>query len=102
MNSASFGLALLALEAPDEVVESYLLPWSAVGTGLGEQTMALYVVWQMTTLDQLAPLALQIAIAWVGQGSGIQRTLATLALSGPWSPVSDRVGPASGPARQAE
>ena len=41
MNSASFGLALLALEAPDEVVESYLLPWSAVGTGLGEQTIAL-------------------------------------------------------------
>jgi hypothetical protein len=83
INSVALGLALLALVAPDEVVESYLLPWTAADASPGEQTMALYVVWQMTTLDQLAPLALQIAIAWGGQGSHIQRTLATLAFSGP-------------------
>jgi hypothetical protein len=83
VNSVAFGLALLALVAPDEVVESYLLPWTDAGASPGEQTIALYVVWQMTTLDQLAPLALQIAIAWAGQGSRTQRTLATLAFSGP-------------------
>ena len=58
LNTASIGLALLGLVAPDEVLDSYLGPWTAEDASLNEQTMAVYLVWQMSMLDQLAPLAL--------------------------------------------
>lgn len=82
INSVSIGLALLGLVAPDEVIESYLDPWTAEDASLYEQTMAVYVVWQMSMLSPLAALALQIAIHWAGQGSRTQRRLATYAFSG--------------------
>ena len=78
----AIGLALLGLVAPDEVIESYLDPWTAEDASLNEQTMAVYVVWQMSILDQLASLALYIAIVWAGQGSRTQRRVATYAFSG--------------------
>ena len=82
INSACIGLALLGLVAPDEVLESYLDPWTTEGASLNEQTMAVYVVWWMSMLDQLAPLALQTGILWAGQGSRTQRRLAAYAFSG--------------------
>ena len=45
--------------------------------------MAVYLVWQMSMLGQLAPLALQSTILWAGQGSRTERRLATYAFSGP-------------------
>ena len=83
LNSASIGLALLALVAPDEVLDSYLGPWTAEEASLNEQIMAVYLVWQMSMLGQLAPLALQSTILWAGQGSRTERRLATYAFSGP-------------------
>ena len=82
MNSAAIGLALLALVAPDEVIDCYLEPWTAEDSSAGQQTMAVYVVWQMSMLDQTAPLALRIAILWAGQGPPAQRMLAAIAFSG--------------------
>jgi hypothetical protein len=82
MNSAAIGLALLALVAPDEVIDSYLLPWTDEGASVSEQTIAVYVVWWMSMLDQVAPLALVIAIQWAGQGPRTQRELAAYAFSG--------------------
>lgn len=82
MNSAAIGLALLALVAPDEVIDSYLVPWTDEGAGVGEQSMAVYVMWRMSMLDQVAPLALRIAILWAGQGPRTQRRLAAYAFSG--------------------
>lgn len=82
LNSAAAGLALLALVAPDEVIDSYLVPWTADDSSASEQTTALYIVWQMSTLDQMAPLALRIAILWAGQGTRTQRSLAAYAFSG--------------------
>jgi hypothetical protein len=82
MNSAAIGLALLGLAAPDEIIECYLTPWTAEDALPSEQMMALYVVWRMSMLDQLSPLALRIAILWAGQGQSTQRRLATLAFSG--------------------
>jgi hypothetical protein len=82
MNSTAIGLALLALVAPDEVIDCYLVPWTQEGASASEQTIAVYVVWQMSMLDQTAPLALRIAILWAGQGPPTQRRLAALAFSG--------------------
>ncbi len=82
INTVAIGLALLSLVAPDEVIESYLDPWTAEDASLNEQTMAVYVVWRMSMLDQLASLALQIAILWAGQGTRTQRRVATYAFSG--------------------
>jgi hypothetical protein len=82
MNSVAIGLALLALVAPDEVIDSYLLPWTDKDASISEQTMAVYVVWQMSMYEQTAPLALRIAILWAGQGSPTQRRLAAYAFSG--------------------
>lgn len=82
MSSAAIGLGLLALVAPDEVIDSYLLPWTADDATASEQTMAVYTVWRMSMLDQVAPLALRIAILWAGQGSRLQRGLAAYAFSG--------------------
>jgi len=82
MNSAAIGLSLLGLVAPDEIIDSYLNPWTAEDASLSEQTMAVYVVWRMSMLDRLSPLALRIAILWAGQGQKIQRRLAALAFSG--------------------
>jgi hypothetical protein len=82
MNSAAIGLALLALVAPDEVIESYLLPWTDEDSSVSEQTTAVYVVWRMSMLDQVAPLALRLAILWAGQGARTQRRLAAYAFSG--------------------
>ena len=82
MNNAAIGLSLLGLVAPDEIIDSYLEPWTAEDASLSEQTMAVYVVWRMSMLDRLAPLALRIAILWAGQGTKIQRRLAALAFSG--------------------
>jgi hypothetical protein len=82
MNSAAIGLALLALVAPDEVIDCYLVPWTHEEASGSEQTMAVYVVWQMSMLDQSAPLALRIAILWAGQGRPTQRRLAAYAFSG--------------------
>jgi hypothetical protein len=82
MNSAATGLSLLGLVAPDEIIDSYLTPWTAEDAGLSEQTMAVYVVWRMSMLDQLSALALRIAILWAGQGQKTQRNLAAFAFSG--------------------
>jgi hypothetical protein len=82
MNSAAIGLSLLGLVAPDEIIDSYLTPWTAEDAFLSEQMMAVYVVWRMSMLDQLSPLALRIAILWAGQGQETQRRLAALAFSG--------------------
>jgi hypothetical protein len=82
MNSMAIGLALLALVAPDEVLDCYLRPWTEEAAGVSEQTMAVYVVWQMSTLEQTALLALRIAIMWAGQGSSTQRRLAAYVFSG--------------------
>jgi hypothetical protein len=82
MNSMAIGLALLALVAPDEVIDCYLDPWTEEDSSVGQQTMAVYVVWQMSMLDQTAPLALRIAILWAGQGPPTQRSLAAVAFSG--------------------
>jgi hypothetical protein len=82
MNSAAIGLALLALVAPDEVIDCYLEPWTDEDSSAGQQTMAVYVVWQMSMHDQTAPLALRIAILWAGQGPPTQRMLAAIAFSG--------------------
>ncbi|HEU5392885.1 MAG TPA: hypothetical protein VFV73_44055 [Streptosporangiaceae bacterium] len=82
MNSMAIGLALLALVAPDEVIDCYLDPWTEEDSSAGQQTMAVYVVWQMSMLDQTAPLALRIAILWAGQGPPTQRMLAAIAFSG--------------------
>jgi hypothetical protein len=82
MNSAATGLSLLGLVAPDEIIDSYLTPWTAEEASLSEQTMAVYVVWRMSMLDQLSALALRIAILWAGQGQSTQRSLAALAFSG--------------------
>jgi hypothetical protein len=82
MSRAAIGLALLALVAPDEVIDRYLLPWTAEDASVGEQMTAIYVVWRMSMLDQLAPLALRLAILWAGQGRRVQRRLAAYAFSG--------------------
>jgi hypothetical protein len=82
MNSAAIGLALLALVAPDEVIDCYLIPWTAEDASASEQMIALYVVWQMSMVEQTAPLALRIAILWAGQGPPTQRRLAAYAFSG--------------------
>ena len=82
MNSAAIGLALLALVAPDEVIDCYLQPWTEEEASAGQQTMAVYVVWQMSMLGQTAPLALRIAILWAGQGPPVQRALAAIVFSG--------------------
>jgi hypothetical protein len=82
MTSAAVGLALLGLVAPDELFDSYLAPWSAEDASPSEQTMAVYVVWRMSMLDRLSPLALRIAILWAGQGQQTQRWMAALAFSG--------------------
>ena len=82
INSVAIGLALLCLVAPDEVIDSYLNPWTDEDASWNEQTTALYVVWRISMLGQLAPLALQIAIHWAGQGSRTQRRAATYAFSG--------------------
>jgi hypothetical protein len=82
MNSAAIGLSLLGLVAPDEIIDSYLTPWTAEDAFLSEQMMAVYVVWRMSMLDQLSPMALRIAILWAGQGQKTQRRLAALAFSG--------------------
>lgn len=82
MNSAAIGLALLGLVAPDEIIDSYLAPWTDEDALPTEQMMAVYVVWRMSMLDQLSPLALRIAILWAGQGPETQRRLAELAFSG--------------------
>lgn len=82
MDNAAAGLALLGLVAPDEVIESYLGPWTAEGAAAGEQMMAVLLVWRMSMLDRLAPLALRIAILWAGQGPKTQRVLAAYAFSG--------------------
>lgn len=82
INSMSSGLALLGLVAPDEVIDSYLDPWTADDASWDEQTTAVYVLWRMSMLSQLAPLALQIAIAWAGQGTRTQRRAATYVFSG--------------------
>jgi hypothetical protein len=82
MNSAAVGLSLLGLVAPDEIIDSYLNPWTSEDASLSEQTMAVYVVWRMSMLERLAPLALRIAILWAGQGPKNQRRLAAYAFSG--------------------
>ena len=82
MNSTAIGLALLALVAPDEVIDCYLLPWTDEDASVSQQTMAVYVVWQMSMLEQTAPLALRIAILWAGQGPPTQRRLVAYAFSG--------------------
>lgn len=82
MNSSAFGLALLALVAPDEVIDSYIDPWTDEDASDGEQTMAVFIVWWMSMLDRLAPLALRIAILWAGEGTPTQRRLAAYAFSG--------------------
>lgn len=82
INSMATGLALLGLVAPDEVIDSYLDPWTANDANWDEQTTAVYVIWRMSMLSQLAPLALQIAIHWAGQGTRTQRRAATYAFSG--------------------
>jgi hypothetical protein len=82
MNSAAIGLALLALVAPDEVIDCYLLPWTEEEASASEQTMALYVVWQMSMQEQTEPLALRIAILWAGQGVPTQRRVAAYSFSG--------------------
>jgi hypothetical protein len=82
MNSAAIGLALLGLVAPDEIIDSYLAPWTDEDALPTEQIMAVYVVWRMSMLDQLSPLALRIAILWAGQGPETERRLAALAFSG--------------------
>lgn len=82
MDNAAAGLALLGLVAPDEIIESYLGPWSAEDASPGKQMMALLLVWRMSMLDRLAPLALRIAVVWAGQGRKTQRILAAYAFSG--------------------
>jgi hypothetical protein len=82
INSMASGLALLGLVAPDEVIDSYLNPWTADDASWDEQTTAVYVLWRMSMLSQLAPLALQIAIHWAGQGTRTQRRAATYVFSG--------------------
>lgn len=82
MNSVAIGLALLALVAPDEVIDCYIEPWTKENSSAGQQTMAVYIVWQMSMLEQMAPLALRIAILWAGQGPPTQRMLAAIAFSG--------------------
>jgi hypothetical protein len=82
MNTAAIGLSLLGLVAPDEIIDSYLNPWTDEDASLSEQTMAVYVLWRMSMLDRLSPLALRIAILWAGQGAKNQRRLAAYAFSG--------------------
>jgi hypothetical protein len=82
INSMASGLALLALVAPDEVIDSYLNPWMEKDASPGEQATAVYVLWRMSMLDQLAPIALQIAIHWASQGTRTQRRAAASAFSG--------------------
>ena len=82
MNSVAIGLSLLGLVAPDEIIDSYLDPWTDEDASLSAQTMAVYVVWRMSMLDLLSPLALRIAIVWAGQGPKNQRRLAAYAFSG--------------------
>lgn len=82
MSAAATGLAYLALQAPDEVIESYLDPWTAEDANWPEQMMAVYVVWRMSAIDELATLALQIAMHWATQGTRTQRRIATYAFSG--------------------
>ncbi len=73
---------MLSLVAPDEVIDSYLNPWTDDDASWDELTAAVYVVWQMSLHDDLATLALQIAITWAGQGSPRQRTAAALCFCG--------------------
>jgi hypothetical protein len=82
MNSAAIGLAFLALVAPDEVFDSYILPWTDEDASDSEQMMAVYIVWRMSLLDQAAPLALRTAILWAGEGTPTRRRLAAVAFSG--------------------
>jgi hypothetical protein len=82
MASAATGLALLAQQAPDEVFDCYLDPWTAEDASWQEQLMAVYVLWRMSALGDLATLALQIAMQWATQGSRTQRRVATYAFSG--------------------
>ena len=82
INSVALGLGLLGFVAPDEVIDSYLDPWTDEDASWNEQTTAVYVIWRMSMFGQLAPLALQIAIHWAGQGSRAQRRAATYAFSG--------------------
>jgi hypothetical protein len=80
--NAAIGLALLALVAPDEVDDCYLAPWTAPGSSVNQQAMAVYVVWQMSRIDQLAPLALHIAIDWASQSTRVRRSAAMYAFVG--------------------
>jgi len=82
INSLAIGLALLGLVAPDEVIDSYLNPWTDDDAIWSELTAAVYVVWQMGMHNELASLALQIAIHWAGEGSRVERRAAAFAFSG--------------------
>jgi hypothetical protein len=82
ITTTAIGLAMLALEAPDEVIDAYLERWTAEEATWNEQMMAVYVVWRMSMFGQLAPVALQIAMHWATQGSRTQRRVATYAFSG--------------------
>jgi hypothetical protein len=75
------GIALLARCAPDEVLEAYLDPWADGLAGWAGRSTAAYVLWWMS-MDSTAPLALQTAIRWAGEGTAYQRDTAVIAFGG--------------------
>lgn len=80
--SVAAGLALLVPVALDEVEESYLVPWAAGELGWSGQQTAVYVLWWMSRMGSLAPIALRIATDWVNSGDPAWQWTAAAALSG--------------------
>jgi hypothetical protein len=79
----AFGVARLAERWWQDVEESFLVPW-ANGTQL-HRLAAVNLLSAMTASDELAPRALQLALAW-SENQGPRRAMtAALALGGPLS-----------------
>ncbi|CAM5472628.1 hypothetical protein [Streptomyces aurantiogriseus] len=80
--SVAQGLALLALPAFDEVVESYLHPWAAGRAGPAGQSTATLVLQCMCLDESLAATALGVARGWARSSDPMLRSTATSAFSG--------------------
>lgn len=76
------GLAHLACTDFDEVVGSYLDPWSWGRVGWSGQVTATYVLWHMCHLRGLSPAALHTAVRWANGQDVDRRTTALLAFAG--------------------
>lgn len=80
---APFAVARLAESRWTEVEESFLVPWA--NDTLAHRLAAVNVLSAMASSEQLAPRALQLAIAWSDRQGQRRAMTAALALGGPLS-----------------